>query len=237
LKNSTLLYRHASIFTFAYQILTTLVSFTFDVTRDLIWHKQVPLKVSIVVWRLLKDKLPTRTNLLRRDIVQAKGATCVLGCGLVESAAHLFLHCQVFGSLWRHIMTWIGVAGVDPHSISEHFLQFIHYTGSSKALRSFLQLLWLLRVWLIWSERNNRVLNNIKTPILQLLEKVKFHSLWWLKANNAKFVYSLQRWWSDPLICLGIDWPVFLVYTLYDNLLFGVVFLVHLVLRSTHRQC
>jgi len=97
------------------------------------------------------------------------------------------------------------VAGVDPLNITDHFLQFIHYTGSSKARRAFLQLLWLLGIWLIWSERNNRVFKNVETPILQLLEKLKFHSLWWLKANNAKFVYGLQRWWSDPLICLGID--------------------------------
>ena len=189
----------------AYQILTTPVSSTFDATKDLIWHKQVPLKVSIVALRLLKDRLPTRNNILRRDIVQAAGATCVAGCGLEDSAAHFFIHCDVFGSLWQQIRAWIGVAGVDPFSITEHFLQFIHYTGSSKARRSFLQLLWLLGVWLIWSERNNRVFKNVETPILQLLDKVKFHSLWWLKANNIKFVCGLQRWWSDSLLCLGID--------------------------------
>jgi len=53
---------------------------------------------------------------------------------------------------------------------------------------------------------HNRLFNNIETSILQLLEKVKFHSLWWLKAKNTTFVYGSQRWWSDPLHCLGIDW-------------------------------
>ncbi|MCI19691.1 cysteine-rich receptor-like protein kinase, partial [Trifolium medium] len=28
--------------------------------EDLIWHKQVPLKVSILAWRLLRDRLPTK---------------------------------------------------------------------------------------------------------------------------------------------------------------------------------
>jgi len=83
----------------AYQILTTPVSSTLDATRDLIWHKQVPLKVSIVVWRLLKDRLPTRINLLRRGIVQAAGTSCVTGCGFDETTTHLFIHCEVFGSL------------------------------------------------------------------------------------------------------------------------------------------
>jgi len=177
----------------AYQILTTRVSSTTKATRDLVWHKQVPLKVSTVAWRLLKDRLPTRLNLLRRGILQAEGVRCVAGCDFEVSASHLFLHCEVFGSLWQYIRTWIGVSGVDPLNISEHFLQFVHYTGHSKARRSFLQLLWLLYVWLTWSERNNRVFNNIETPILQLLDQVKFHSLWWLKTNNATFVHGSQR--------------------------------------------
>jgi len=69
-------------------------------TLDLIWHKQVFLKVSIVAWRLLEDRLPTKINLLRRGIVQAAGTSCVTGCGFDETTTHLFIHCEVFGSLW-----------------------------------------------------------------------------------------------------------------------------------------
>jgi len=170
-----------------------------------VWHKQVPLKVSIVAWRLLKDRLPTRSNLHRRGILPVEEASCVLGCGQVESASHLFIHCDVFGTLWQHIRSWIGVSGVDPLNLSDHFSQFIHYSGSSKTRRLFLQLLWLLCVWLIWGERNNRIFNNVETPIIQLLDKVKFHSLWWLKAGNITFVYGSQSWWSDPMRCLGLD--------------------------------
>jgi len=54
------------------------------------------------------------------------------------------------------------VAGVDTDNVREHFQQFIHY---SKARRSFLQLLWLLCVWLVWNERNNRLLKNTETSI------------------------------------------------------------------------
>ncbi|PNY16833.1 hypothetical protein L195_g013560 [Trifolium pratense] len=30
---------------------------------NLIWHKQVPLKVPVLAWRLLRDRLPTKSNL------------------------------------------------------------------------------------------------------------------------------------------------------------------------------
>jgi hypothetical protein len=37
----------------AYQLLTTQQPVTLDAAEDLNWHKKVPLKVSIVAWRLL----------------------------------------------------------------------------------------------------------------------------------------------------------------------------------------
>jgi hypothetical protein len=39
----------------------------------------------------------------------------------------------------------------------------------------------LLCVWLLWTERNNMLFNNIETYIEQLVEKAKYHSLWWLR--------------------------------------------------------
>ena len=149
----------------AYHALTHMAAPTLDVIANLVWHKQVSLKVSIVAWRLLKDGLPAKINLQRRDIAQVTYTLCVSGCGKEESASHLFLHCHVFGSIWQHIRSWIGVTGVGTNNVSEHFQQFIHYLGYSKARRSFLQLLWLLCVWLVWNERNNRLFKNTETPI------------------------------------------------------------------------
>jgi len=40
--------------------------------------------------------------------------------------------------MWQQIRSWIGVSGVDPQNICEHFFQFTHYTGHSKKRQSFL---------------------------------------------------------------------------------------------------
>ena len=53
----------------AYQILTSQAGTSSDVLGDLVWHKQVPLKVLILAWRLFQDRLPTKNNLVRRDII------------------------------------------------------------------------------------------------------------------------------------------------------------------------
>ncbi|CAJ2661595.1 unnamed protein product [Trifolium pratense] len=84
----------------AYQLLTSQELVTLDACYDLVWHKQVPLKVSILAWRLLQDRLPTKINLASRGILSSTATSCVSGCGGVESVHHLFLSCEIFGSLW-----------------------------------------------------------------------------------------------------------------------------------------
>jgi len=70
-----------------------------DDFADAVWHKNVPLKVSICAWRLLCNRWPTKDNLRRREIIPIDSQLCVSGCGQIESAAHLIIHCPHFGSL------------------------------------------------------------------------------------------------------------------------------------------
>jgi len=66
---------------------------------DLVWHRQVPLKVSVFAWRLLRDELPTKSNLVS-SVISSKDCLCASGCSSVETAQHLFLSCTTFAPLW-----------------------------------------------------------------------------------------------------------------------------------------
>ncbi|MCH81957.1 kinesin-like protein [Trifolium medium] len=188
----------------AYQLLIFHPSDPLDAVEDLIWHKQVPLKVSIFAWRLLRDRLPTKINLAIRGIITPEAQSCVAGCGGMESAQHLFLSCSIFCSLWSSVRSWIGLTSVDPHSLADHFLQFTYSSGGLRVRRSFLQLIWLLCVWVIWNERNQRLFWNSEQSLPQLLDKVKLYSYWWLKSTNSNIVSNYHSWWSSTLICLGM---------------------------------
>ncbi|GAU43454.1 hypothetical protein TSUD_140910 [Trifolium subterraneum] len=132
----------------AYQLLTYHDSVTTDVAAGLILHTHVPLKVFIFMWRLLRDRLLTKANLVTQCILSPQAHYCVSGCGAVESAQHLFLSCSTFGSLWSLVRSWIGSSSVDSHTLS---------TGALRAHRSFMQLIWLACVWVVWNERNHRL--------------------------------------------------------------------------------
>ncbi|GAU49358.1 hypothetical protein TSUD_191840 [Trifolium subterraneum] len=128
----------------AYQLLTSHEIAPLSEAEDLIWHKQVPLKVSILAWCLLQDRLPTKANLATRGIITPADHFCVFGCGDVESARHFFLSCSISGSLWSSVRSWIGFSAVDPQHPSDHFVQFTYSLGGNRARRSFLQLIWFV---------------------------------------------------------------------------------------------
>jgi len=115
-----------------YDVLTSKDLPVVDPSAELIWHRQVPLKVSVFAWRLLRDRLLTKSNLNYKGVVSPEVGLCVSGCGYLESAQHLFLYCPTFAALWPMVRDWIGFDGVDTNVLSDHFVQFVHSTGGNK---------------------------------------------------------------------------------------------------------
>jgi hypothetical protein len=157
------------------------------------------------VWRLLRDRLPTKTNMVTRSIISPEVHCCMSGCGGIESAQHLFLACITFGSLWALVHCWIGFSAADAHIFPDHFAQFASSVGGLRVRRSFLQLIWFAFVWVVWNERNNRLFCNATSLVHHLLDKVNMFSFRWLKTTNVTLVSKYHSWWSNSLLCLGID--------------------------------
>lgn len=58
------------------------------------WKSRAPPKVLAFVWRALLNRLPTRANLSRRQVIFDPAAIgCVLCGEPLESEVHLFLMC------------------------------------------------------------------------------------------------------------------------------------------------
>jgi len=82
-----------------YHLLTTMMPIADHVSATLLWRKDVPLKVSVFVWRLFRNRLPSKTNLLCRGIILPEARFCFSGCGLHELDSHLFLSRDFFGQI------------------------------------------------------------------------------------------------------------------------------------------
>jgi len=101
----------------------------------------------MIAWRLFRDRLPTKDNLFRRGVIAIDARLCVGCCGLLESSAHLFLHCNIFGEVWHFIHRWLDVCSVLQSVSADHLNQFSFVRGNcSKVRQSIMHLIWYATV-------------------------------------------------------------------------------------------
>jgi len=131
----------------AYKLLTSQPPTASVVSVSSLWNKDYPLKVVLFAWRLFRDRLPSKNNLFRRGVISNDALLCATGCGIEETSEHLFLHCNIFGSIWHHIFKWLNVSLVIPSTVGDHFIQFTALGGIAKARQSILQVIWFATTW------------------------------------------------------------------------------------------
>ena len=160
--------------------------------------------MSLFVWHILRNQLPTKDNVLRRHIIHANDLACVTGCGATETATHLFIACDLAHTLWVLVWNRIGLSMVPPCQFCDHFIQVSFMAGMLRGTHSFFKVIWFACVWVIWKERNIRIFKDMVSTPLVLLEKIKLLSFLWSKANHASFNYCYHDWWRYPLPCMGV---------------------------------
>ncbi|KAL8513928.1 hypothetical protein ACS0TY_013157 [Phlomoides rotata] len=88
-----------------------------------VWYV-IPLKASTVAWSLMWDKLPTKSNLLRRRVILSIDDTKCNLCGEeVESANHLFFECLSTNMIWSVLCRWLNVSVTLHNQATNHFQQ------------------------------------------------------------------------------------------------------------------
>ena len=149
----------------------------------------------IFCWRLLKNRLPTKDNLLRRNAITQE-ATCPL-CGCVqEDVGHLFFNCNLTNGLWWESMSWIRVVGPLPINPVNHFSQFCDGFGAS-VNHSTRCGWWIALTTSIWQHRNHLIFQGKPFDPYKVMDHAIFLAWSWLKANDKDFSTSFNHWSSN----------------------------------------
>lgn len=85
-----------------YRFFTTTDEHVVRNLADDVRHKHISSKVSLFMWLLLHNRLPTKDELARRSILQSNDLGCAAGCGNSETAYHIFIgvgFLTVFGTM------------------------------------------------------------------------------------------------------------------------------------------
>jgi len=59
-----------------YRYFTTTIDSADRSIVDDVWYKYISSKVSLLVWRLLRNRIPTRDNLVLRGVLSSSDASC-----------------------------------------------------------------------------------------------------------------------------------------------------------------
>ena len=119
------------------------------------WCTGVPRKVSIFVWRVRLQRIPTRVALSGKCL-EISSILCPI-CGLAsESIHHLFGRCEVAVSIWSLVFRWLQIpyrAVLDP----DELLGWVDGCRITVNQKHILEAVICTTFWVIWRFRNDVV--------------------------------------------------------------------------------
>uniref|UniRef100_A0A453QXL4 Reverse transcriptase zinc-binding domain-containing protein n=1 Tax=Aegilops tauschii subsp. strangulata TaxID=200361 RepID=A0A453QXL4_AEGTS len=105
-----------------------------------LWKAPMPLKIKIFVWQLLRDRLPSGTEVLKRH--GPGNGLCPL-CHVPETGTHILFSCVAAQALWCFVREALGPEW-EAHDLAE-FLQ-VRATQVGRKRRLF----WLIFAAMMW---------------------------------------------------------------------------------------
>ncbi|GKA23216.1 RNA-directed DNA polymerase, eukaryota [Tanacetum coccineum] len=159
------------------------------------WVKFIPIKVNVFPWKVSMDRLPTRMNLLKRD-VYVPDFFCPICKEAAEDSSHLFLSCELAVEVSRLVCRWWDMTW--PHISSyEEWLSWLKDIRLDSNRKLLLEGVFYTAWWSIWRFRNC-VLFEAKNPRKDVLfdDIVSRASLWCHARCSSSF--SWVSWLQHP---------------------------------------
>jgi hypothetical protein len=171
----------------------------------ILWRNDVPSKVLVFGWRLLLDRLPTRSALNHRGILlNSFDLTCVF-CSLnLEDSSHLFFSCQFVKRIWAAISSWIGKDIPTGEVGCNNFMWFGELVRLKKTGGRVNHLIWLAVTWNIWKHRNQVIFEGANPDLIAIVNDIKSMSWFWFSNQyGRKFRSTMLQWCLDHLGCIN----------------------------------
>ncbi|XP_057811338.1 uncharacterized protein LOC131025559 [Salvia miltiorrhiza] len=167
---------------------------------QMIWRALVPHKMKITAWRIVKGRVATFENLLRRHIQLPPSSTnCIFCKSHTEDMNHLFFTCSQTVEIWLAIIQWLGVQTVQQREVCNHFIAFMGL--GNKAATPFLSSVWICLIWSLWKVRNECIFDQGSWNKDKMVFEIK-QRLWsWTKVYMMEISSSnFHSWLRNPNI-------------------------------------
>ncbi|GKV44689.1 hypothetical protein SLEP1_g51849 [Rubroshorea leprosula] len=172
---------------------------------QMVWNSLIPTKISIFVWQLLQNKIPTRSNLFKRGILKnPEECKCIFYGVENEDSNHLFIHCKIASDLWRDCYKWWGIRTVQDKDCKKVFEQHPNVAKMTTKKIGW-ECIWFTVTWTIWLARNEKIFKQKEVDRRKLLEMVQIRAFNWIKGKREGCYFSLSDWIQYPTGCLKFN--------------------------------
>jgi len=155
----------------------------------------VPTKYAVFALRLLRNRLPTKINLHRRQI-EVMDRSCPFCRNMEEDAGHLFFHYRKIIPIWWESLSWVNISAAFSNDPKQHFLQHgLIMAGGIQTTRW--RCWWLTVTWSIWQKRNKIIFSNDSFDANKVIDDAAFLLWTWLSNLEKDFSLHFNQWSSN----------------------------------------
>jgi len=151
----------------------------------------------VTTWRMLEDKLATKTNLKKHGITIVS-SMCSLCEVKEETSTHLFFECRFAWLLWNHCYVWLEVQSAFHNVLLLNFSQF-RMCNVSASVNKVWRVIWMAVVNEVWKHRNNVI---FKGDVVKVFVLVQLKAWTWVTSKSHSALFSFSDWCLDLLVCM-----------------------------------
>ena len=160
------------------------------------WNKWVPKKSNIFIWRLIRERIPTRRKLVDMGI-DIPCTLCPICEKKEEDMSHLFFDCDLSTQLWSKLGVWWTVQ-IPSFSMGEDLLSWSWFSMKNRKDGVNLQIAIMATLTTIWKARNGVIFEKKKVEADREFRNAQELAFFWLNSRNSKFTMKLCNWISNP---------------------------------------
>ena len=166
-----------------------------DQAFEELWKLKVPLKYGVFVWRLLRDRLPTKINLHRRQ-VELMDRSCPFCTSMEEKARHMFFHCSKVIPIWWETLSWVNNFAALSNDPRQHFLHHEYILNEGTRANRW-KCWWLAVTWTMWQQRNKMIFSNKSFNNNKVMDEAAFLLWTWLRHMKKDFSMHFNQWTNN----------------------------------------
>jgi hypothetical protein len=170
-----------------------------------VWDQVAIPKVNFFFWTLMHNKLLTKDNLEKRNIVGPH--RCALCNNNLESAQHLFMDCIFAKEVWGLFLQDFHITIPSQNSVVDIFAAWSLIYPQRIPSKSFWRKIWTVIpkyvYWQLWLTRNQLIFKEEKHSSLQVAAKDKYFLLEVAQQEYDKedsLLWPEEKRWLSPLV-------------------------------------